>query len=99
VVECLTRKNEVTCSNTSTAKRKKVIFAECWWHMPIILATEEAEIRRITIQSQFSKKFMRANLKKTHHKKMAGGVPQGIGSEFKLQCGTKNKNRKQRSRG
>jgi hypothetical protein len=24
----------------------------CWWFMPVILATQEAEIRRITIQSQ-----------------------------------------------
>jgi hypothetical protein len=69
VVECLTRKNEVTCSNTSTAKRKKVIFAECWWHMPIILATEEAEIRRITIQSQFRQKVHESQSQKNPSQK------------------------------
>jgi hypothetical protein len=29
---------------------KKV--AGCWWLMPVILATQEAEIRKITIRSQ-----------------------------------------------
>jgi hypothetical protein len=27
-------------------------LAKCWWHMCVILATQEAEIRRITVQSQ-----------------------------------------------
>jgi hypothetical protein len=31
---------------------KNSITARCWWLMPIILATQEAEIRRITVQSQ-----------------------------------------------
>jgi hypothetical protein len=26
--------------------------AGCWWHMPVILAVQETEIRRIAIQSQ-----------------------------------------------
>jgi predicted RNA-binding protein len=29
--------------------------ARCQWHMAIILATQEAEIRRITVQSQLRK--------------------------------------------
>jgi hypothetical protein len=28
------------------------MFAGCWWFMPVILAPQEAEIRRITGQSQ-----------------------------------------------
>jgi hypothetical protein len=31
---------------------KEAVIARCWWLMPVILATQEAEIRRITVQSQ-----------------------------------------------
>jgi hypothetical protein len=31
---------------------KKESSAGCWWHTPVILATQKAEIRRITVQSQ-----------------------------------------------
>jgi hypothetical protein len=31
---------------------KKEKTTGCWWLMPIILATQEAEIRRITVQNQ-----------------------------------------------
>jgi hypothetical protein len=31
---------------------RKLIEARHWWFMPVILATQEAEIRRITIRSQ-----------------------------------------------
>jgi hypothetical protein len=30
----------------------EVNLARCWWLRPIILATEEAEIRRIVVQNQ-----------------------------------------------
>jgi hypothetical protein len=28
------------------------MVAKCWWLMPIIIATQEAEIRKITVRSQ-----------------------------------------------
>jgi hypothetical protein len=37
--------------------------------MPVILATQEAVIRRITVRSQPQEKFMRPNFEKIHHKK------------------------------
>jgi hypothetical protein len=62
--------------------------------MPAILATQEAEIRRIMVQSQPWKIVARPCLEKilhTHtHKKRAsqeraGEVAQGVGPEFKPQ--------------
>jgi hypothetical protein len=32
--------------------RSSQAVAGCWWHIPVILATQEAEIRRIVVQSQ-----------------------------------------------
>jgi hypothetical protein len=52
-----------------------------WWLMPVIPANQEAE--------DHSSKPAPANSlqdpisKKTHHKKRAGGVAQGVGPEFK----------------
>jgi hypothetical protein len=57
-----------------------------WWLTSIILAIHEAEIRRITVQSQCRQiVHKRPYLKKTLHKKRAGKVAQGIGSESKPQ--------------
>jgi hypothetical protein len=53
--------------------------------MPIILATQEAEIRRITIQSQPGKVVQEPLSRKKTHQKRAGGVAQGVGPEFKPQ--------------
>jgi hypothetical protein len=33
-------------------KKKERQIAGCWWLTPVILATQEAEIRRIAVQSQ-----------------------------------------------
>jgi hypothetical protein len=40
------------------------------------------------------KKFSRPYLEKNHHKKRAGGVAQGVGSEFKPQYHKKKKKKK-----
>jgi hypothetical protein len=53
---------------------------------PVILATQEAAIRRIVIQSQprqIFKETLSQKKKKNPHKKRAGGITQGVGPEFK----------------
>jgi hypothetical protein len=51
-------------------------IARCWWLTLVILATREAEIRRIKVLSQCGQMFARPYLEKTHCKNMAGGVAQ-----------------------
>jgi hypothetical protein len=55
----------------------------CWcqWLMPVILATQEAEIRRIVAPSQLGRK----------KKGGAGGVAQSVSPEFKPQYRKKKK--------
>jgi hypothetical protein len=62
------------------------------WLMPIILATQEAEIRRIEVRSQPGQIVHKTLSQKTHQKKAGGvgqgegpGVGQGEGPEFKPQ--------------
>jgi hypothetical protein len=56
-----------------------------WWLMPVIPATQEAEIRRMEVWSQ-SEQIVHETLSwKTLHKNRAGGVAQGAGPEFKPQ--------------
>jgi hypothetical protein len=64
-----------------------MIYCNCFanWLTPVIPATQKAEIRKTVIQSEPSKQFERPILKKTHHKKRAGGVTQGVSHEFKPQ--------------
>jgi hypothetical protein len=53
--------------------------------MPVILATQEAEIRRITVRSQPRHRVCKTLSQKIHHKNRAGRVAQGEGPEFKPQ--------------
>jgi ABC-type transporter MlaC component len=67
--------------------------------MPVILATQEAAIRRIMVQSQprqtvcktLSRKKQNKTKQKKPSQKRAGRVAQGIGPEFKLQYRQKKK--------
>jgi hypothetical protein len=61
--------------------------------MPVILATQEAEIRRIMVQSQPRQIVLQTLSQKTLRKNRAVGVTQGEGPEFKPQY-QKNKNKK-----
>jgi hypothetical protein len=51
--------------------------------MPVILATQEAAIRRISVQQNQPRQIVCETLsQKTLHKNRAGGVAQGEGPEF-----------------
>jgi hypothetical protein len=62
------------------------------WLMPVILAMQEAEIRRITVGSQPRQVVCETLFRKTLHKNRAGRVAQSEGLEFKPQyCKKKEK--------
>jgi hypothetical protein len=64
-----------------------------WWLMPVILVTQEAEIRRIPVWSQPRANSSRDPISKKKKKitKEGGGVAQGVGPEFKPQYHTQKK--------
>jgi hypothetical protein len=55
------------------------------WLTPIILVTQEAEIRRISFRSQQEKIVHKTLSQKYPSQKRVGGVTQGEGPEFKPQ--------------
>jgi hypothetical protein len=64
-----------------------MFLAGHWWLTSEILATQEAKIRRIPVQSQ-PRQIVWETLsqkKKNPSQKRAGGVAQGVGPEFNSQ--------------
>jgi hypothetical protein len=55
------------------------------WLTPIILDTQEAEIRRITVQSQAGQIVRETLSQKNPSQTKVSGVARGVGSEFKTQ--------------
>jgi hypothetical protein len=53
--------------------------------MPVILASQEAEIRRIAVQSQPRQIVLETPSGKNSTQRRTCGVAQGVGSEFKPQ--------------
>jgi hypothetical protein len=51
--------------------------AGCWWFTPIILAIQEAEIRKIEVQSQPGQIVHKTLSSEYSTQNMAGGVAQG----------------------
>jgi hypothetical protein len=61
-----------------------VQLAGHWWLTPAILATQEADIRKISVQSQLRQIVHNTLSQKYTTQKTAGRVTQGVGPEFKL---------------
>jgi hypothetical protein len=61
------------------------------WLTPVVLATQEAEIRRTEVQSQPEQIDCETLFQNTLHKNRACGVAQGEGPEFKPQYCKKKK--------
>jgi hypothetical protein len=87
----LTRKNVYDCQWLN----KKSRSARHRWLTPVILATREAEIRRIMVRSQ-PRQIVRETLSQnTLHKNRAGRVAQGKDHGFKPRVQQQKKNQDQ----
>jgi hypothetical protein len=87
--------------NCTSAFQEGGIKAGCWWLTPGILATQEAEIRRNTVQSQPRQIVPRDPISKKpftkKKKKKVDGLPQGVSPEFKPPYRIKKKKKRMES--
>jgi hypothetical protein len=72
--------------------------AGCRWLTPVILATQEAEIWRITVRSQPGQILCKTPPQKNPSQKRAGGVAYGVSPEFKSQYYTHTHTQKENER-
>jgi hypothetical protein len=63
--------------------------SQCWWLTPVILAIQEAEIRRFEASSR--QLILREAISKIPNSKRDSGVAQGVGPDFKPQYHKKEK--------
>jgi hypothetical protein len=77
-----TWENHCTSSNVKNSFKKCNGEARCWRLKPVILATQEAEIRSITVRSQPQANSSRDPISKNPSQKRACRVAQGVGPEF-----------------
>jgi hypothetical protein len=99
--ECLLSKCEALSSKPQLLPKYLACFnqndikkdhgPECQWLTPIILATQEAEMRRIEARSQPGQIVLETLSWKNPSQKRTDGVAQGVGPEFKPQYCKKKK--------
>jgi hypothetical protein len=75
----------LSCSENSWTKTYYKNMAGHQWLTPVILATQEADIRKIMVWSQPGKIAYKTISQKNLHKNKVGGVAQGEGPDFKPQ--------------
>jgi hypothetical protein len=69
-------------------------LAGCQWLPPVIVATEEAESRKIVVQSQPRQIGQETLFRKYPSQKRAGRVAEGLSPEFKSSTAKKKKEKK-----